>query len=72
MIEYEQGDPVLVFAPAFYRNKRLGIVYGPCKDHDGAIRILMIDPNAPIKEICADVSKGDTIERLNTINPLDS
>lgn len=67
-MELQQGDPVVVFAPAFYRERRLGIYYGPCKDHEQGIRVLMIDPNAPIKEVCADVTKGDTIERLSEEN----
>ena len=67
-MEFEQGDPVIVFAPAFYREKRIGIVLAECKDHEYGIRVAMLDPDAPIKEVCADVSIGDTIERLSVEN----
>lgn len=63
----ESGDPVLVHARTFYREKRLGIVLGPCKDHEYGIRVRILDPKAPIKEICADVTKGDSIETLNKL-----
>lgn len=68
-MELTQGDPVVVFAPAFYREKRLGIVLAQCKDHEHGIRIRLLDPSAPIKEVCADVTNGDTIERLSNENP---
>lgn len=62
----ERGDPVIVFAPSFYKEPRLGIFLDACKDHDGAFRVLLVNPDAPIKEVCADLTKGDTIERLQT------
>lgn len=63
-MDIEEGEPVLVYAPSFYRDKRVGYLLGPCKDHDGAFRVALLDPNAPIKEVCADIRNGDTIERL--------
>jgi hypothetical protein len=61
---FERGDPVLVYAPAFYKEHRIGIFLGPCKDHDGAFRIILVNPEAPIKEVCANPQNGDTIEML--------
>jgi len=65
---FEEGEPVIIYARTFYRESRLGFVMGPCKDHDGAIRVKLIDPDAPIKDVCVDTSKGDTIKSLQSPN----
>jgi hypothetical protein len=63
------NDPVLVYAPSFYKEARIGIYVGPCKDHEGAFRVLLINPDAPIKEVCANPENGDTIEILQPKPP---
>lgn len=63
-MEFEQGEPVIIRAPSFYRETRAGIFLGPCKDHDDSFRVLILDPDAPIKEVCVNTSIGDTIVRL--------
>jgi len=66
MTEFDIGEPVIVYAPAFYREPRIGFFTGSCKDHDGAFRVQLLDKNAPIREVCADLKALDTIERLPT------
>lgn len=60
----KQGDPVIIHAPAFYREHRIGVIIEMCKDHDGAYRIRVLDPDAPIKDVCVNPNNGDTIELL--------
>lgn len=63
-MEFKQGDPVIVYAPSFYRQPRVGIFMGPCKDHDESFIVKLLDENAPIKDVCANLRNRDTIERL--------
>jgi len=67
--EFDRGDPVVVYAPSFYKDSRIGIFLGPCKDHDNSYRVLLINPDVPIKEVCANLKMGDTIEKVRGSTP---
>jgi len=66
-IEFEEGEPVIVYAKAFYRLPRIGFFMGPCKDHDGAFLVSLLDKEAPIRQVCSDLRNRDTIERLPVV-----
>ena len=67
MEEFGESIPVIIFAPGFYRERRIGLTSGKCRDHEGAIRVLVLDHDAPIKEVCVGIDPRDTIERLPLI-----
>lgn len=62
--DVQEGDPVIVFAPNFYRAARIGFFKGPCRDHDGAFLVDLLDDDAPIRVVCAGIDSRDTIEIL--------
>lgn len=68
MTDIKRGDPVLVYAPSFYRERRVGIVLDPCKDHENSFRVRVMEKDAPIKDMCVNLNIGDTIERLTNLN----
>jgi hypothetical protein len=59
-----KGTAVIFLAPNYYREPKIGLVYGPCKDHDDATEVLLLT-DEPIKKVCVKNNRdGDSIKKL--------
>ena len=61
MNQFHPDDRVLVAAPDFFKGHRLGVVTGPCRDHDDAYRVYVLDKEISTRDICVNPLKGDFI-----------
>lgn len=68
--EFLRDHHVLVTAPNFFKGSKLGVVLGPCRDHENSYRVYLFDPRQVTKEVCVNPLQGDTIISAEKDPPL--
>jgi hypothetical protein len=55
---------VKVSQPDSFQGIKLALYTGECKYNDGGLKVFLIDKEAPYKDVCIQIDRGDTIESV--------